>query len=128
MTYTTRATLDSLMEAYDEECNKLMTDASPAMHAISIMASAWAGKHKLTSKELPNVFCVINGSSASASRASLGEYQNASWIVPKGEALKPKLAVIRGLLAEAIENDKLHFAQLKLDAIAEATAAAEAFA
>ena len=128
MAYITRSKFDELNNELFHKCDMIMEKPGTDGHIISSFVADWAKRNGLSHLDMPNVFGTISGKPASNSQVYLGVYKNASWRILEDRELSLKLRVIKAMMADAIEKDKDHFAQLKLAAIAEAQAAALAFA
>ena len=122
----TRECFRKLQKDFARKCDEIAASDKPLMYAVSHFFMLWMGERKLTQTELPNLFGVVDSSRGNRT-ACLAVYQNASWVPMKGDELKARLQTIRGLVAEALEKDKVHFAKLKIDAVARAEAEALAF-
>ena len=125
----TRADFDTLTRELHHKCDEITQRGVGTIndgHVVSGFVAGWAKERGLTRLDLPNVFGTISGTFAGQSQVYLAEHAS-GWTVLEGNALRLKLRAIKTLIADALEKDKAHFAQLKLDAIAEAQAAAAAF-
>ena len=118
-THMTKAVFDSLVVEVVKKCDEVMEKKTGDGHVISAFVAGWAAKHGLTAHEMPNVFRVISGTFTSNSQVYL-----ASNIL---DEMDRRFEEIKKLVAEAVEHDKVHFARMKLEAIADAAAAALAF-
>ena len=128
--YISRADFDTLTRELHHKCDEITQRGVGTIndgHVISGFVAGWAKQRGLTHLDLPNVFGVISGTFSANSQVYLAEYAS-GWTVLEGHALRLKLRSIKTLIADALEKDKAHFAKLKLNAIAEAQAAAVAFA
>ena len=128
--YISRADFDTLTRELHHKCDEITQRGVGTIndgHVISGFVAGWAKKRGLTHLDLPIVFGTISGTFSANLQVYLAEYKDASWTVLEGNALRLKLRTIKTLIADALEKDKAHFAQLKLDAIADAQAAAAAF-
>ena len=99
-----------------KKCDEVMEKKTGDGHVISAFVAGWAAKHGLTAHEMPNVFRVISGTFTSNSQVYLAS-----------NIIGGRFEEIKKLVTEAVEHDKAHFARMKLEAIADAAAAALAF-
>jgi biotin synthase-like enzyme len=115
--HMTKAVFDSLVVEVVKKCDEAKKMKEEG-HMISVFVAGWAAQHGLTAHEMPNVFRVISGTFTSNSQVYIaaGMWRDAA-----------KFEAIKELVAEAVEHDKAHFVRMKLEAIADAAAAALAF-